>query len=154
MLPRAPGFTQSNQQYRHLSFHPLSPISIEALVSGLNFGPSILHTPPNPAPTQSTPPLISKPPYNVNVKPTYTLMSSRISWHLTPFSTHSPFTLQTAGIPNHVVWATSSGYTKPRLCQEHSIYQTTCPHSTNHLQHHSTKGHYDTLYGLITLPFK
>ena len=23
--------------------------------------------------------------------------------------------------------------------QEHSMYQTTCPHSTNHLQHHSTK---------------
>ena len=38
--------------------------------------------------------------------------------------------------------------------QEHNIYQTTCPHSTNHLQHHSTKGQHDTLYGSIGLQFK
>ena len=40
------------------------------------------------------------------------------------------------------------------LAPEHSMYQTTCPHSTNHLQHHSTKGQCETLYGSITLPFK
>ena len=49
-----------------------------------------------------------------NVKPTYTLVPSRISWHSTPCSTQSPFALQTSGIPNHVVWATNSSYTKPR----------------------------------------
>ena len=48
-----------------------------------------------------------------NVKPTYTLVPSRISWHSTPCSTQSPFALQTSGIPNHVVWATNSSYTKP-----------------------------------------
>ena len=68
------------------------------------------------------------------------LMLSRVSWHSTACFTHSPFALQSAGIPNHVVW-------------EHSMYQTTYTHSTNHLQHHSTKGHHDTLYGSITLPF-
>ena len=93
---------------------PTSPITIEALVSGLNFGPFILHTPPNPAPTQSTSLPTNEPPFNINVKSTYTLIPSRISWHSTPCSTHSPFALQTAGIPSHVVRATSSGYTKPR----------------------------------------
>ena len=67
-------------------------------------------------------------------------MLSRASWHSTPCFTHSPFALHSAGTPNHVVW-------------EHSMYQTTYTHSTNHLQHHSTKGHHDTLYGSITLPF-
>ena len=122
----------------------------------------------HPALTQSTSPLISEPPFDKsnficamvlspNVKPTYTLMPSRISWHSTPFPTHSPFALQTSGKPNHVVWATNGGCTKPHaafLHQEHSMYQTTCPHSTNHLQHHSTKGQHDTLYGSIALPFK
>ena len=86
---------------------------------------SILHTPPNPAPTQFTSRLISKPPFDKrnficlmvlssNVKPTYTLMPSHISWHSTPCSTHSPFVLQTSSIPKQVVWATNSGYTKPR----------------------------------------
>ena len=48
-----------------------------------------------------------------NVKPTYMLMPSCISWHSTPYSSNSPFALQTSGIPNHVVRATNSGYTKP-----------------------------------------
>ena len=47
-----------------------------------------------------------------NVKPTYMLMPSRISWHSIPYSTHSPFTLQTSGITNNVAQATNSGYTK------------------------------------------
>ena len=50
-----------------------------------------------------------------NVKLTYTLMLSRISWQSEPCSTNSPFALQT-GIPNHVVQATNSGYTKSRAC--------------------------------------
>ena len=151
-----------------ISSHPLSPIPIEVLVLGLNFGPSILHTPPNPALTQTTTPLISKPPFDKsnfmclmvlspNVKPTYTLMPSHISWHSTPCPAHSPFVLQTSGKPNHVVRATNSGYTKPCATfspQEHSMYQTTCPHSTNHLQHHPTKGQHDTLFGSINPPFK
>ena len=41
---------------------------------------------------------------------------SRTSWLLIPCSTHSPFALQTSGIPNHVVCATNSGYTKPGAC--------------------------------------
>ena len=92
-----------------------------------------------------------------SVKPTYKLMPSRISWHSTPCPSHWPFVVQTSGKPNHVVRATSSGYTKPRAIfspQQHSMHQTTCPHSTNHLQHHSTKGQHDTLYGSIALPFK
>ena len=55
------------------------------------------------------------------------------------------FELQTVDILNHVPTFSH---------QEHSIYQTTCPHSTNHLQHHSTKGQHDTLYGSIGLTFK
>ena len=47
------------------------------------------------------------------VKHTYTLMPSRISLHSTPGSTHSPFALQTSGLPNHLVWATNNGCTKP-----------------------------------------
>ena len=84
-------------------------------------------------------------------------MPSRISWHSTPCPSHWPFVVQTSGKPNHVVRATSSGYTKPRAIfspQQHSMHQTTCPHSTNHLQRHSTKGQHDTLYGSIALPFK
>ena len=128
----------------------------------------MLHTPPNPAPTQSTSPLISEPPLDksnftrlivlpLSVKPTYKVMPSRILWHSTPCPSHSPFVLQTSGKPNHVVPATNSGYTKPRATfspQEHSMHQTTCPHSTNHLQHHPTKGQHDTLYGSTALPFK
>ena len=102
--------------------------------------PSILHTPPNPALTQSTSPFISKSPLNKNnficpmvlfpnVKPTYTLMSSRISWHSTPCSTHSPFALQTSGIPNHAVCATNSWYTKPRVC----ILAPGAQHVPNHV---------------------
>ena len=48
-----------------------------------------------------------------NVKPTYTLIPSRISWHSTPCSTHSLFALPTSSILKHVVWATNSGYTGP-----------------------------------------
>ena len=147
-----------------MSSHPLSPIPIKVLVSSLNFHPSILHTSPSPALTQSTSPLNSEPPFDnsnficllvlsPNVKSTYTLIPSRISWHLTPCTTHSPFTLKTSGktmwfglqiveILNHVPTFSR---------QEHNIYQTTCPHSTNHLQHHSAKGYHDTLYGSIGL---
>ena len=55
------------------------------------------------------------PPAPPSLKPTYyTLLQLHISWPLTLCSTHSPFTLQTSGIPNQVVWATNSGCTKPR----------------------------------------
>ena len=82
-------------------------------------------------------------------------MPSRISWYSTPCPSHSPFVLQTSGKLNHVVRATNSGYTKPRVAfshQEYSMHQTTCPHSTNHLQHHSTKGQHDTLMGQLRYP--
>ena len=86
----------------------------------------LLQTPPNPALTQSTSPLINEPPFvksnftcpmvlSGHVKPTYTLMS-RISWHSTPSPAWSPFALQTSGEQNHVVRATKSGYPKPRAC--------------------------------------
>ena len=49
-----------------------------------------------------------------NLKPTYyTLLQLRISWPLTLCFAHSPFALKASGIPNQVVWATSSGCTKP-----------------------------------------
>ena len=84
----------------------------------------LLYTPPNPALTQPTSPLINEPPFdksNVtcpmilspNLKPTYMLMLSRISWHSMPNPAESTFTLQTSGKPNHVVGAAKSGYTKP-----------------------------------------
>ena len=50
-----------------------------------------------------------------NLKPTYTSLPLRTSWSLTPCSTHSPSTLQKSGIPNHVVFATNSERTKPRV---------------------------------------
>ena len=55
------------------------------------------------------------------------------------------FGLQTVDILNHG---------PAFLRQEHIMYQTKCPHSTNRLQHHSAKGHHDTLYGSMMLPFK
>ena len=145
-----------------ISSHPLSPIPIEVLVSGLNFGPSILHTPPNPALTQTTTPLISKPPFDKsnfmclmvlspNVKPTYTLMPSHISWHSTPCPAHSPFVLQTSGKPNHVVRATNSGYTKPRAL----ILAPGAQHVPNHVltlnQSPTTPFHNRTTWYLIWL---
>ena len=151
-----------------MSSHPLSPIPIKVLVSSLNFRPSNLYTPPNPALTQSTSPLISEPPFddsNIicllvvsrNVKSTYTLMPLRTSWHSTPCPAHSPFALGTSGKPNHIVRATNSEYTKPRthfLAPGAQDLPNTCPHSTNHLQHHSTKGQHNTLYGSVALLFK
>ena len=88
--------------YKTSLIHQLSPTPIEVIVSDPHFGQSILHTPPNPAPTHSTSPLTSKPPVEKsnficpmvlfpNVKPTYTLMPSRISWHSTPCSTPLSF---------------------------------------------------------------
>ena len=48
-----------------------------------------------------------------NLNPTYTSFSSRTSWSSTLCLTHSCFPLQKLGIPNHVVFATNSGRTKP-----------------------------------------
>ena len=128
---------------------------------------SSLHTPLNPALTQPTLPL-SNPPFDKsniicpmraspNLKPNYTLLSSDISWPSIPRFTHSPFLLQTSVIPNHMVWATTMDildYMPLFLHQEHFMYQTTCPHSTNQQYHHSTKRHHDNLYGSTTLLFK
>ena len=86
---------------------------------------SSLHTPPHPALTKPTSPLNRDSSFDKsnlicpigaspNLNPTYTLLSSRTSWPLILCSTHSPFTLQTSSIPNHVVWAANSGYTKLR----------------------------------------
>ena len=97
------------------------PLLTETLAFCLNF----VSTPPNPALTQPTSFLIRDSSFDKsnficpmssspNLKGTCTLLLSRILWRLTPCLTHSPFTLQTSGIPNHVVCATNSGYTKPR----------------------------------------
>ena len=64
-----------------------------------------------------------------NVKPTYTLMWSRILWYSPPCSTHSPFASQTSDIRNHVVQATNSGYTDPRAC----ILASPAQHVPNHV---------------------
>ena len=112
---------------KYISSHPTHyhQFQLKCLSQELNFRPSNLYTPPNPALTQSTSPLISEPPFDnsniicllvvsPNVKSTYTLMPSRISWHSTPCPAHSPFALGTSGKPNHIVRATNSEYTKPR----------------------------------------
>ena len=51
-----------------------------------------------------------------NLKPIYPLLLLRTSWSSITCSDHSPFVIQTLGIPNHVDWATSSGYTKASTC--------------------------------------
>ena len=50
---------------------------------------------------------------STNPKPTYTSLLSRTSWSSTPCCTHSFTALQKLGVPNHVVFATNSGRTKP-----------------------------------------
>ena len=64
-----------------------------------------------------------------NVKTTYTIMPSHISWHSATCFTYSPFMLQTSGTPNHVVQATNSGYTKPRA----RILALGAQHVPNHM---------------------
>ena len=49
-------------------------------------------------------------------------MLLHISWHSTACSTHSPFTLQTADTPNHVVRATNSGQTCLHFCARSTAY--------------------------------
>ena len=128
----------------------------------------LLHTPPNPALTQSTSPLINEPPFvksnftcpmalSGNVEPTHTLCRhvfhdiqhqvppSLLSRYKHQANKTTWFELQKVDVLNHVPTFSR---------QEHSMYQTTCPHSTNHLQHHPTKGQHDTLFGSITPPFK
>ena len=51
-----------------------------------------------------------------NIKSPYTSLPSRIPWPLIIRPTHSRFALEKSGIPNHVVWTTSSDYTKSRVC--------------------------------------
>ena len=124
----------------------------------LGFGRSnqLLHTPPNPALTQSTSPLINELPFDKsnftcpmilspNVKPTYMLMPSSISWHSTPSPAWSPFALQTSGKLNHMVRATKRGYTKPRAhvlaprAQHVPNYVPTLNHSPTTPFHRRTK---------------
>ena len=52
---------------------------------------------------------------STNLKPTYTSLPLHTSWSLTPCPTQSSSTLQKSGIQNHVVFATNSGRTKPRV---------------------------------------
>ena len=112
---------------RHFPSHQLSPIPTEALVSGLHFclNTSSLNTPPKTALTHPTSPLIRDTPFDKsnfscpmgsspNPSRTFMFLLSRTSWPVTPCSTHSPFALQISAIPNHVVCATNSGYTKQR----------------------------------------
>ena len=113
-----------------------------------------------PYPTQPTPPnrytpfekgdLIPHTGSSTNLKPTYTSLRLRTSWSLTPYPTYSSSALQKSGMPNHVVFTTNSGRTKPHVDftrQDNCMYQTTWSNSTNQLQFHSTKGYHDTLYG-------
>ena len=113
-----------------------------------------------PDPTQPTPPnpytpfekgdLIPHTGSSTNLKPTYTSLRLRTSWSLTPYPTYSSSALQKSGMPNHVVFTTNSGRTKPHVGfprQDNCMYQTTWSNSTNQLQFHSTKGYHDTLYG-------
>ena len=80
-----------------------------------------------PYPTQPTPPnrhipfekgdLIPRTGSSTNLKPTYTSLQlhTSIDTTLTPCPTHSSSAFQKSGIPNHVVFATNSGRTKPRV---------------------------------------
>ena len=56
-------------------------------------------------------------------------MPSHILWHSTPCSIHSPFALKTSCIPNNVLRATNSGYTKPRA----HILAPGAQHVLNHM---------------------
>ena len=93
------------------------------LKSKLCFSTSSLLTAPNPTLTQPTSPLNRDPLFSKsnfinlmgaspNLKPPYMLLLSCISWPSIPYSFQSCFAQQTLGIPNHVVWATTSWYTK------------------------------------------
>ena len=78
-----------------------------------------------PYPTQPTPPnwhtpfekgdLIPCMSSSTNLKPTYTSLPLYTSWSLTLCPIHSSSALQKSGVPNHVVFATNSGRTKPRV---------------------------------------
>ena len=118
-----------------------------------------------PYPSQPTPPnwhtpfdkgdLITCTVFSANLKPTYMSLPSHTSWSSTPCPTHSPSTLQNQVyqtmwfLPEAVVVLS---HVSVLLSQDTCMYQTTWPHSTNHLQFHSTKGHHDTLYGSNTSP--
>ena len=70
-----------------------------------------------------------------NLRPTY-VIALKYFMAFEPCSTHSPFTLETSGIPNHVTWATDSDILNQEPAfshQEHCMYQTTCPYSNNSL---------------------
>ena len=76
-----------------------------------------------PYPSQPTPPnqrnpfdkadLIPHIGASINLKPIFTSLPSRTSWSLTPCPTYFPSALQKSGIPNHIVFPTNSGRTKP-----------------------------------------
>ena len=52
-----------------------------------------------------------------NPETSFTLSPSCTSWSSIPHLAHSPSTLQTPSIPNHVLWHTpKKRYTKPRAC--------------------------------------
>ena len=78
-----------------------------------------------PYPSQPIPPnwhtpfdqgdLIPRTGSSTNPKPTYMFLPSRTSWSSTPSSTYSSSASQKLSIPNHVVFATNSGRTKPRV---------------------------------------
>ena len=91
-----------------------------------------------------------------NLNPTSMSLLSCTSWSLIPYSTNSPFALQKSDILSHVIWATMDVLNHVPIFsrQDNWMYQTTCPHSTNQLQFHSTKGHHNTLYGSNTPHFK
>ena len=86
-----------------------------------------------------------------NIKPLYVIAVAYFMAFDTMFHPLS-FRGTKSGIPNHVMDILNPVPTFSH--QEHCMYQTTCPHSTNQLQHHSNKGNHDTLYCSTTLPFK
>ena len=83
-----------------------------------------------------------------NLRSTYLLLPSRTLCSSIPCSANSP---KPSGIPNHVVWATNSRYTKPctRILAPGAldVSNHVSPQSANQLQHHYAKGHNDTSYG-------
>ena len=73
------------------------------LASQLYRNISSLHTPlAQPQPSRRHFSRRTPPPFLIKVTP------------YAPWGPHSPFALQTSGIPNQVVWAINSGCTKPR----------------------------------------
>ena len=84
-------------------------------------------------------------------------LPSHTSWSSTPCLAHSSSALQKSGIPNHVVFATNSGRTKPHvhILAPRQLYVPNHMATLNQSTAiHSTKRQHDILYGSNTPLFK